>query len=480
MHQKEKGRWLKHLDFMVLDGLTVTVVFWLICRIRMRMMGWDYTSVYRSTQIILLMLLLFVVAILPLHKNVLKRGIRHELKESCKFVSLLSVGIMLYHYLTKSGGQFSRSIFIIFWFAGSITVWLVRSVYKTFVKRFFLGTAALSNIVLLTSQERAEENYQNLAKYRENRFQICGVMIQKQDESFVTAPEKHDEEIFGIPGHMIIGDINDFDDFFIGHPVDEVYIDLNQQKQENMIAQDMIAQGITVHIALDKQFCGLPHQEIEQIGGRSVMTSAVQTVPAGQLMVKRAMDIVGALIGLVLTGIAFLIFAPIIYHQSKGPIFYAQTRVGLKGRRFRIYKFRSMYPDADKRKAELMKQNKMQGLMFKMDNDPRIFPIGRFMRKYSIDELPQFWNVLKGDMSLVGTRPPTVDEWTQYSPHHRARLSVKPGLTGMWQVSGRSNIVDFEKVVELDMKYIREWRLTLDCMLLLRTVSVVLQGSGAT
>ena len=247
-----------------------------------------------------------------------------------------------------------------------------------------------------------------------------------------------------------------------------------------MIAQDMIAQGITVHIALDKQFCDLPHQQIEQIGGRSVMTSAVQTVPAGQLMVKRAMDIVGALVGLVLTGIAFLIFAPIIYHQSKGPIFYAQTRVGLKGRRFRIYKFRSMYPDADKRKAELMKQNKMQGLMFKMDNDPRIFPIGRFMRKYSIDELPQFWNVLKGDMSLVGTRPPTVDEWTQYSPHHRARLSVKPGLTGMWQVSGRSNIVDFEKVVELDMKYIREWRLKLDCMLLLRTVSVVLQGSGAT
>ena len=133
MHQKEKGRWLKHLDFMMLDGLTVTAVFWLICRIRMRMMGWDYTSVYRSTQILLLMLLLFVVAILPLHKNVLKRGIRHELKESCKFVSLLSVGIMLYHYLTKSGGQFSRSIFIIFWFAGTIAVWIVRSVYKEFV-----------------------------------------------------------------------------------------------------------------------------------------------------------------------------------------------------------------------------------------------------------------------------------------------------------------------------------------------------------
>lgn len=479
MHQKEKGRWLKHLDFMLLDCLTVTTVFWLICRIRMRMMGWDYTSIYRSTQIMLLMLVFFSVAILPLHKNVLKRSTLPELRESCKFVSILAVGIMLYHYLTKSGGQFSRSIFIIFWFAGTITVWAARSGYKVFVKRFFLGAEALSNMVLLTSWDRAEENYRNLVKSGKNRFLIGGVMIQKRDKSFVPVPEQPDQKVCGIPGHMIIGDQRGFDDYFKNHPVDEVYIDLNQQKLENMIAQDMIAQGITVHIALGKQFCGLPHQEIEQIGGRSVMTSAVQTVPAGQLMIKRAMDIAGALVGLVLTGIAFLIFAPIIYYQSPGPIFYAQTRVGLKGRRFRIYKFRSMYPDADARKAELMKQNKMQGFMFKMDNDPRIFPIGRFMRKYSIDELPQFWNVLKGDMSLVGTRPPTVDEWTKYSPHHRARLSVKPGLTGMWQVSGRSNIVDFEKVVELDMKYIREWRLKLDCMLILRTVSVVLQGSGA-
>ena len=304
-------------------------------------------------------------------------------------------------------------------------------------------------------------------------------MIQCHDESFIPAPKVSYEEIYGIPAHMILGDEKDFDNYFKDHPVDEVYIDLNQQNLENRIAKDMIAQGITVHIALGKQFCGLPHQSIEQIGGRSVMTSAVQTVPASMLMIKRAMDILGAIVGLVLTGIAFLIFAPIIYYQSPGPIFYSQTRVGLKGRRFRIYKFRSMYPDADARKAELMKQNKMQGFMSKMDNDPRIFPIGRFMRKYSIDELPQFWNVLKGDMSLVGTRPPTVDEWTRYSPHHRARLSVKPGLTGMWQVSGRSDIVDFEEVVELDMKYIREWRLKLDIMLLLRTVAVVLQGSGA-
>ena len=191
------------------------------------------------------------------------------------------------------------------------------------------------------------------------------------------------------------------------------------------------------------------------------------------------MDIVGSLVGLLITGIAFIIFAPIIKKQSPGPIFFSQTRVGKNGRQFKIYKFRSMYTDAEERKKELMEQNKMQGLMFKMDDDPRIFPIGKFMRKFSIDELPQFWNVLRGDMSLVGTRPPTLDEFEQYEAHHRARLGNKPGLTGMWQVSGRSKITDFEEVVSLDTAYISNWNLAMDVRILFKTVKVVLLGRGA-
>ena len=135
--------------------------------------------------------------------------------------------------------------------------------------------------------------------------------------------------------------------------------------------------------------------------------------------------------------------------------------------------------DAEERKKELMEQNEMQGLMFKMEDDPRIFPIGKFMRKFSIDELPQFWNVLRGDMSLVGTRPPTLDEFEKYEAHHRARLSNKPGLTGMWQVSGRSKITDFEEVVSLDTAYISNWNLAMDVRILFKTVKVVLLGRGA-
>lgn len=140
-----------------------------------------------------------------------------------------------------------------------------------------------------------------------------------------------------------------------------------------------------------------------------------------------------------------------------------------------------MYMDAEERKKELMKQNKVKdGMMFKMDNDPRIIKgIGNFIRKTSIDEFPQFFNVLKGDMSLVGTRPPTVDEWEKYEKHHRVRMAIKPGLTGMWQVSGRSSITDFEEVVALDLKYIREWSIGLDIRILLKTVKIVLTGSGS-
>ena len=209
---------------------------------------------------------------------------------------------------------------------------------------------------------------------------------------------------------------------------------------------------------------------------------------AGQLILKRIMDICGGLVGCILTGIIFLFVAPAIYIKSPGPIFFSQYRVGKNGRKFKIYKFRSMYMDAEERKKELMKQNRVSdGLMFKMENDPRVIgsekgpgkEIGNFIRKTSLDEFPQFFNVLKGDMSLIGTRPPTVDEWEKYELHHRARLAIKPGLTGMWQVSGRSDITDFEEVVRLDTQYIAEWSFMLDIKILFRTVLIVLGQKGS-
>ena len=174
-----------------------------------------------------------------------------------------------------------------------------------------------------------------------------------------------------------------------------------------------------------------------------------------------------------------IVLAPILLIESPGPLFFKQKRVGRNGRYFYMYKFRSMYRDAEERKKDLMDQNEMNGLMFKMTDDPRITKVGKFIRKTSIDELPQFFNVLKGDMSLVGTRPPTVDEFKQYEGHHKRRLSMKPGITGLWQVSGRSDIEDFEEVVMLDLQYIDNWCVTEDIKIIFRTFKVILFGKGA-
>ncbi|MBE9550468.1 MAG: sugar transferase, partial [Proteobacteria bacterium] len=165
--------------------------------------------------------------------------------------------------------------------------------------------------------------------------------------------------------------------------------------------------------------------------------------------------------------------------DSPGPVLFKQLRVGMHGRRFYLYKFRSMVADAESQKAALFAKSEMNGPMFKMERDPRITRVGRFLRKTSLDEFPQFINVLKGEMSLVGTRPPTPDEVKQYEDWHRRRISIKPGITGLWQISGRNVITDFAEVVKLDLEYIDGWRLSKDLMILWKTVWVVLARKGA-
>ncbi|KPQ35968.1 MAG: Sugar transferases involved in lipopolysaccharide synthesis [Phormidesmis priestleyi Ana] len=193
---------------------------------------------------------------------------------------------------------------------------------------------------------------------------------------------------------------------------------------------------------------------------------------------KRLMDIVGALIGLVILMVLYLPVAIAIRLDSPGPIFYSQERFGLQGKPFRIWKFRSMVSNADALKSTIA--NEAQGLIFKNAEDPRVTKVGRFLRKTSLDEFPQFWNVLKGDMSLVGTRPPTADEVSHYSERHWQRLDVRPGLTGQWQVSGRSAIKNFEEIVDMDLHYQHQWSPVYDLKLIVKTVTTVLsRRSGA-
>ena len=211
-----------------------------------------------------------------------------------------------------------------------------------------------------------------------------------------------------------------------------------------------------------------------------ILTFHTKSLDAQQLLLKRLLDIVGSLVGLVIMSLLFPVIAFAIKKDSPGPLFFGQERVGASGRLFICWKFRSMYINAEEHKEELIAQNEMNGAIFKIKNDPRVTRTGKFLRKMSLDELPQFWNVLKGEMSLVGTRPPTPVEVAEYENWHRRRISIKPGITGMWQVNGRNNISDFDKIVQLDIAYIDNWNIWLDVKLLLKTFQIVFTREGSS
>lgn len=194
---------------------------------------------------------------------------------------------------------------------------------------------------------------------------------------------------------------------------------------------------------------------------------------------RRTQDVILSALALVVLSPVMLAtaIAIVVDDPSAGPVF-SQERVGRNGKLFKFYKFRSMCPNAEAKLDDLLDQNEMDGPVFKIKDDPRITRVGKFIRKTSIDELPQFYNVLKGDMSLVGTRPPTVDEFRQYESHQKRRLSAKPGITGLWQVSGRNEIKDFEDVVKLDVQYIDNWSIGLDIKIILKTIKVVFEKGG--
>jgi exopolysaccharide biosynthesis polyprenyl glycosylphosphotransferase len=224
--------------------------------------------------------------------------------------------------------------------------------------------------------------------------------------------------------------------------------------------------------------CDSAEHEIENVGGLPVICVHAERLPTVGLVIKRMIDLVGASLGLILISPVLLTIALLIKLDSMGPVLYVARRAGRKGRLFRCYKFRTMVTDADQRKHSLRAQNLRSGPIFKVLDDPRITRVGGFLRRYSLDELPQLWNVVRGEMSLVGPRPHPADEFADYDVGHLARLDITPGLTGLWQVSARRD-PSFDRAMELDREYIRSWSLELDFRILLKTILAVAQGSGS-
>lgn len=481
MYRKADG-WGKHMDFILLDILCLQIAY--VLAYAMAGYGFQlYSSVvYRNIAIFLGLADLVVIILFGTFKNVLKQGAYRDFSITVKHGLMVGALTILYLFLLQQSAEFSRLTLILTIVLYISITYLVREGWKALLKRQMnLGTEG--TLLVVTTEDIAEEVIENLKEnnYRRNRLVGAVILGKNMKGKFIG----------GIP---VVADEYSAPEYVCQRWIDEVMIVASKAVPYPKELLDKLAEtGVTIHMNLAQVSREQGKQQfVEQIGNYTVLTTSMNYASDRQLFMKRMMDIAGGLVGCFLTGIIFVFIAPVIYISSPGPIFFSQERVGRNGRRFKMYKFRSMYMDAEKRKAELMKENKMgDGKMFKLDFDPRVIGnkilpdgtkktgIGDFIRKTSLDEFPQFFNVLKGDMSIVGTRPPLISEVSLYELHHRARLAIKPGITGMWQVSGRSDITDFEEVVRLDKEYIENWSFGLDVKILIKTVLAVFKRDGA-
>ncbi|MCR4797794.1 MAG: sugar transferase [Lachnospiraceae bacterium] len=468
MYSEGKRSWVKHLDFTLLDILCQEGALVLAYALRFNWRWLFYEEIYVRLAIILLLFDIAVVFFTESYKGILRRNKFQELRATVMHCVVNFGGVQVYLFAIKQSILYSRQMLFVYLLLAVIFEYFVRVLWKRLIRYRKLADKDKTNMIVVAESRNVERCIREIATNKYTNYKVTGVVVVDED--------MQGQKIGDVP---VVASCENFLDYVRANVVDEVFIDGNTRESSEALASSLVELGTTVHMSLVHADRMVPNRQLDNFGNYIVLTSSLHIATNRQLFIKRAMDIVGSIVGLVLTGIAFIIFAPIIKIQSPGPVFYQQIRIGKNGRRFKFYKFRSMYMDADERKKELQEQNEMQGNMFKMENDPRIIPIGHFMRKYSIDEMPQFWNVLIGDMSLVGTRPPTEDEVEMYEYHHKARLGIRPGLTGMWQVSGRSDITDFEKIVELDTDYIMNWTLGLDVRILFKTVAVVLSGKGS-
>ena len=306
--------------------------------------------------------------------------------------------------------------------------------------------------------------------YNKFRYFMKKTTMQVNEIGYVSYDDNND-------GIEYIGSVSELEKIIRKYNIDQVYIMQKRERDIVVIQQYIdlcIQMGVTCRVVVDIYRRRKSYSYNSSVGTYPVITYHTISLNNWELLVKRIFDIIFSLIAIIITSPVMLLTVVAIKLDSPGPALFKQVRVGKNGRHFKIWKFRSMYVDAEEMKHKLLSQNEVKdGMMFKMKNDPRITRVGRVIRKLSIDELPQFFNVLSGSMSFVGTRPPTLDEVEKYQTNQWRRISIKPGITGMWQVSGRSNIKDFNEVVRLDVEYIDSWNLLLDLKLLLKTVSVV-------
>ena len=375
------------------------------------------------------------------------------------------LGLAIFLFQAKA---FSRAVFFLFLVFGILFVVINRLALAAVARRTGADAADQRNVLIVGTGPEAVEVRTKLAVQRELAMRVVG---------HLTGPSPAP---MAVDTGEILGSLSDLKRIVEERVVDDVVFAI--PVAESLGCQREIGWceevGVTVHLRVDLVRALFVRLSPTDLDGTPMLTISATPRQPVALLVKRSLDLLGTALALVVLSPGFALTALLVKATSPGPVLFRQTRVGLNGRTFTLYKFRSMYRDAEARKPALADRNEMSGPVFKIKYDPRITPVGKWIRRFSIDELPQLWNVLRGDMSLVGPRPPIPEEVRKYERWQRRRLSMKPGITCLWQVSGRNGI-DFEDWMKLDLAYIDTWSLRLDAVILLRTVPVVLTARGA-
>ena len=407
MYKRAASGWAKHLDFIILDMICLELAFILGYMIRHGIHNPCSNVIYRNMGIVILLIDFVMLLFMETLKDVMKRGIYQEFSRTFRHVISFILVLTAYMFSIREGDDYSRTTIFLMGIIYFTLSYIVRLIWKQLMKQHG-STINESTLLIVSSEKRAAEIMESIHKNDFGHYRILGWVF-------------HDQYKVGrvVEGVKVVTTYQDITEYIKGHWGDEVLIAVPAYDPfpREMIEQ-LTAMRVTVHLNLDKssQVSGV-QQVVGKIGGLMVITTSLNTMTARQSAEKRMLDILGGIAGCILTGILYLILAPKIKKESPGPVFFTQTRIGKNGKPFKLYKFRSMYLDAEERKAELMSQNRIgNGLMFKMEFDPRVIGnridengnkttgIGEFIRKYSLDEFPQFYNVLKGDMSIIGVR----------------------------------------------------------------------------
>ena len=437
-----------------------------ICLLAYVLIAISETDIVLNTVFVLFFLHFAAFYISGYGKDFFKRGQSVELVETIKYIIFYALLISFSSFFLQERFVISRRGMIYLLSLYGVLNYLLSFVIKRYWVHFNHNFKGSRKILLITATSRTEKVLDRLLTANDVQGKLVAVCV-------LDKPEFTHDKVVVVPREQLLN-------YATHEVVDEVFVNLPSEDYDigSVISQfEIMGIDVTVNLnAFDKNLGR--NKQIHEMAGLNVVTFSTNFYKLSHVVAKRVLDVCGALVGLVLCGFVSIFLVPII-RKDGGPAIFSQTRIGKNGRHFTFYKFRSMRIDAESIKEQLMDQNTMQGGMFKMDNDPRVTKVGEFIRKTSLDELPQFWNVLIGDMSLVGTRPPTVDEYEKYTPEQKRRLSFKPGITGLWQISGRSEITNFDDVVKLDVAYIDGWTIWKDFEILLKTIKVVLLRDGA-